>query len=1594
MVSQEMPRNIMALCCYQTAIITPPCFLADQIRTRPSASNIPIIENIRVVNPLEPHTRLNHAIIPELQHLLLRIPQLPQLPRLDLVVEKQRRAVRSMPPPQRAVHADVPVVPRAIPHLHIPAEIPRVRRLPALQLRDRLLEQPVRRADGKGKIDDRQPPRAQEQVLQHLEDGGCVARYDFAPEDGAELRGGRHAGGLVALDVQGRQVVHAHKVGDGAVEDVRFERLRAHGCDVKVLHRLLDHVCGCGAIHRSDEGDVAELVELVRRGGELDVWHVFPCIVEGEGTERGHGEDGLPQQRDSRFEHHDGVAKVEGEALEVRGAVDDGGERLHVSLCKGVAAGPLDTDRGEVGERSHIVAQLVDGDVPAEGDVEAVRMARGAKDTREGGVRGDGEAVASPPATRPIDRLAYVKAAAAIYNPCICRDTVAQNHAFGCAILHLSARGHPPNGRQVLRQPHHALHELCKHHDIIFRHVARVKRQEPQIPRLHRLDGQVLRIPRVDNQLADHLRPDAEQAHGGIAAGVEIGQFCLDVARRPQRRAQPQGERSEEVGGSGMVEAAVRGGGADGLEGAFIEVGGYLEEDLEGEDGQRRHESAAVASCLVFILPPRCALPLAAASKPRGFLSRTQPRKPCSNHHRQPLPAAMSAAAKAVQAAAKAAKPRGKVGIIVSAGMMPKMVKVRVPTPVWNEHLRKYFHRHVDILSHDERSACRAGDVVRILPIERASKLKRHMVAEVISPFGTGDRIPIETPEELDERMNARRTVRSERRAEKLSQKRSAIEAFKQAKKDKQAKRDGHAASDASVDTDADAAEKAARSPKCRAQSSYSCNPSLLTLGRMLFKLALKSSSMIGRMSSIRICSSDSPRLRSGPIAASFASAVISDPEKSKKIRTCRISRSVNVCFCCPSRFFICTTLTGPSGSGMYCRRTNRRRAASSIAHGRFVAASTSTRDGSPAASVFFTSLPAAARCSALHWIRNSVLIRRVASCSPLPLRVESRLSISSMKMIDGASAFANWNSARTSFSDSPSCQPDDAEMEKNVDLLSVATARASIVFPVPGGPNSSMPLAGSRSPRNKSGRRNGYTTASLSANFATSSPAISSQCTSSPLFSAVFTRWFQTSSSDTSGVASPGSDASASSYNGSFCAACEDDDVGGLLSLLSSREPRGSAYLNVLFGSDCFRGASSLLVLLLPLLFSGCDGHLKSCEFFRFAVDGLSTGLGSSTGCVRRVSTGDLPHDDCDLGIWTIGLFGGGGGGSDGSGSTLASRFSYSVLVSCIACGGGGGGGGLGGLVTDAAGADREVGTPPNGDADRLECSGGGSDEYTGDCAVRVSGCECVRVKSAVDASAECRDPSVADDPAANERPTSFLPAPVPHALVAARAAAATLSCPAGFGCRRCCCGTLLPDPPLELRSVVNKLFFWGLDERVRIFVTEAFGGRLSAILLLDAVAMLDPPEGRLSCGGRKLSASSSSPRKKYGGGPLLLPVAPPTPTPRPLPLATLPLLSASSMVGESGSSSGEVPLYRRSKLCFSSSSRRLSFRTSIVSMRSRHCSFRSPRLSMSARSVCDGFAAAECLRAAAVRSYDWMRERASRQERRASSSLLLDSK
>mmetsp|Transcript_147927 Transcript_147927/g.368615 ORF Transcript_147927/g.368615 Transcript_147927/m.368615 type:complete len:235 (+) Transcript_147927:501-1205(+) len=132
-------------------------------------------------------------------------------------------------------------------------------------------------------------------------------------------------------------------------------------------------------------------------------------------------------------------------------------------------------------------------------------------------------------------------------------------------------------------------------------------------------------------------------------------------------------------------------------------------------------------------------------------------------------------------------------------------------------------------------------------------------------------------------------------------------------------------------------------------------------------------------------------------------------------------------------------------------------------------------------------------------WIRNSDLKRREASCSAEEPRWDKSESISSKKRIEGTRARAVMNNALSNFSDSPRhLEVKVAELQlKNV-MFSVqeATAFASMVFPVPGGPKSSTPFQGLRNPVKNSGRIRGKTTASLMARFASSSPPMSSKRT------------------------------------------------------------------------------------------------------------------------------------------------------------------------------------------------------------------------------------------------------------------------------------------------------------------------------------------------------------------------------------------------------------------------------------------------------------------------------------------------------------------
>jgi hypothetical protein len=67
---------------------------------------------------------------------------------------------------------------------------------------------------------------------------------------------------------------------------------------------------------------------------------------------------------------------------------------------------------------------------------------------------------------------------------------------------------------------------------------------------------------------------------------------------------------------------------------------------------------------------------------------------------------------------------------------------------------------------HDGAEACIEGDVVRIENLLRSSRHKRHVVAEIVSPFRTGqERKAVEDVAELLAKKEEKRTAKQQRRA-------------------------------------------------------------------------------------------------------------------------------------------------------------------------------------------------------------------------------------------------------------------------------------------------------------------------------------------------------------------------------------------------------------------------------------------------------------------------------------------------------------------------------------------------------------------------------------------------------------------------------------------------------------------------------------------------------------------------------------------------------------------------------------------------------------------------------------------------------------
>ena len=153
-----------------------------------------------------------------------------------------------------------------------------------------------------------------------------------------------------------------------------------------------------------------------------------------------------------------------------------------------------------------------------------------------------------------------------------------------------------------------------------------------------------------------------------------------------------------------------------------------------------------------------------------------------------------------------------------------------------------------------------------------------------------------------------------------------------------------------------------------------------------------------------------------------------------------------------------------------------------SSSSGRFVAASTMTPwpgvKPSISVRIWFSV------CSRSSWLCRP----------PPPLRARPIASSSSTKTIAGATFLACSNRPRTRLAPTPTTisTNSEAETKKNGTSASPATARASSVLPVPGGPESSTPFGiAAPSARKRRGSRRKSTTSASSAS-ASSMPATS----------------------------------------------------------------------------------------------------------------------------------------------------------------------------------------------------------------------------------------------------------------------------------------------------------------------------------------------------------------------------------------------------------------------------------------------------------------------------------------------------------------------
>ncbi|KAI4262106.1 MAG: hypothetical protein L6R42_002708 [Xanthoria sp. 1 TBL-2021] len=116
------------------------------------------------------------------------------------------------------------------------------------------------------------------------------------------------------------------------------------------------------------------------------------------------------------------------------------------------------------------------------------------------------------------------------------------------------------------------------------------------------------------------------------------------------------------------------------------------------------------------------------------------------------------------------APPQALCGVVVSAGRMMKAVKVRTVKQVYDSFLQKHYTAYQSHLVSDPNSSLRTGDVVRIAARPPASKHIRHVVTDIVAPWGppAEERPPIPSLKDLDAQYRAKRDARIARRTQRI----------------------------------------------------------------------------------------------------------------------------------------------------------------------------------------------------------------------------------------------------------------------------------------------------------------------------------------------------------------------------------------------------------------------------------------------------------------------------------------------------------------------------------------------------------------------------------------------------------------------------------------------------------------------------------------------------------------------------------------------------------------------------------------------------------------------------------------------------------